>query len=526
MNSNTIIVRLVRRIVLACLALAVCLTAARAGAAPAPAASSGPDFAAIDSYVESQMRDLRIPGLALGIVQGDQIVHLKGFGVADPSGRAVTPQTPFHIVSISKSFTALAVMQLVEAGKVELDAPIQHYLPWFRLADPDAAARITVRQLMTQTSGFSRASENVFLGGSDTSADALERRVRALSTHQLNRPVGSTYEYTAVNAWVLGLLVQTVSGQSFEDYVQQHIFAPLDMRNTYLSPIEARTHGMAVGHRFWFGQPVAFATPYQRAEAPATWVIASAEDMAHFLSAELNGGRYGNASILSPEGIAAMQQAVVPQGNHDMYWGMGWDVGQLNGIPAVWRWGDGPNVHAKVVLIPAGKWGIVVMENAETFAAKATGDRRIDQTAEGVASLLLGRQPPAPNGSGGTLLVFYGLVLGPALLQLIAMIWALASLRRWWANPARRPHGRRGIVRHVVAPLVLHGALALVFLVGVPPIFNLSWTAILLVLPDIGSVALASGILALVWSILGAILAFRVLRQPGMPHPAGAPVNA
>src|SRR6266540_417422 len=479
MNSNTIIVRLVRRIVLACLALAVCLTAARAGAAPAPAASSGPDFAAIDSYVESQMRDLRIPGLALGIVQGDQIVHLKGFGVADPSGRAV--------------------MQLVEAGKVELDAPIQHYLPWFRLADPDAAARITVRQLMTQTSGFSRASENVFLGGSDTSADALERRVRALSTHQLNRPVGSTYEYTAVNAWVLGLLVQTVSGQSFEDYVQQHIFAPLDMRNAYLSPIEARTHGMATGHRFWFGQPIAFETPYQRAEAPATLVIASAEDIAHFLVAQLGGGRYGNASILSPEGIAAMQQAVVPQGNHDMYWGMGWDVGQLNGIPAVWRWGDGPNVHAKVVLIPAGKWGIVVMENAEPLLAKANGDRRIDQTAEGVASLLLGRQPPAPNGSGGTLLVFYGLVLGPALLQLIAMIWALASLRRWWANPARRPHGRRGIVRHVVAPLVLHGALALVFLVGVPPIFNLSWTA---------------------------ILAFRVLRQPGMPHPAGAPVNA
>jgi CubicO group peptidase (beta-lactamase class C family) len=203
----------------------------------------------------------------------------------------------------------------------------------------------------------------------------------ALSTHQLNRPVGSTYEYTAVNQWVLGLLVQTVSGQSFEDYVQQHIFTPLDMRNTYLSPIEARTHGMATGYRFWFGRPVAFEAPYQRAEAPATWLIASAEDMAHFLSAQLGGGRYGNASILSPEGITAMQQAVVPQGNRDMYWGMGWDVGQLNGIPAVWLWGDGPNVHAKIVLVPAGRWGIVVMENAEPLLAKAMGDRRIDQTA-------------------------------------------------------------------------------------------------------------------------------------------------
>jgi len=179
MTFKTRISRFAGWIMLAILVLALSLTATTAGAAPAPSPHASPDFAAIDAYVESQMRDLRIPGLALGIAKGDRIVHLKGFGVADPSGRAVTPQTPFHIASISKSFTALAVMQLVEAGALDLDAPVQRYLPAFRVADPDAAARITVRQLMTQTSGFARASENVFLGGSDTSADALERRVRA-----------------------------------------------------------------------------------------------------------------------------------------------------------------------------------------------------------------------------------------------------------------------------------------------------------------------------------------------------------
>lgn len=78
------------------------------------------------------MRELRIPGLALAIFQGDHLVHLKGLGTADPSGRAVTPQTPFHIASISKAFTALAVMQLVEAGTLDLNAPVQRYLPWFR----------------------------------------------------------------------------------------------------------------------------------------------------------------------------------------------------------------------------------------------------------------------------------------------------------------------------------------------------------------------------------------------------------
>ncbi len=88
-----------------------------------------PDFAAIDAFIEAEMRAARIPGMALGIVQGDRIVHLQGFGVADPSGRQVTPQTPFHIASVTKPFTALAIMQLVDQGKLDLDAPVQRYIP-------------------------------------------------------------------------------------------------------------------------------------------------------------------------------------------------------------------------------------------------------------------------------------------------------------------------------------------------------------------------------------------------------------
>src|SRR5688500_7349826 len=87
--------------------------------------TDGPDFDAIDAYVQEQMQEMRIPGAALGIVKGEEIVHLEGFGNADDSGREVTPQTLFKIGSTSKSFTALAIMQLVEVGKAELDAPVQ-----------------------------------------------------------------------------------------------------------------------------------------------------------------------------------------------------------------------------------------------------------------------------------------------------------------------------------------------------------------------------------------------------------------
>ena len=93
------------------------------------------DFEEVDAYISTRMQELRIPGAALVIVQGDRIVHLKAFGVADADGRPVTPQTPFFTGSTGKSFTALAIMQLVEAGKIELDEPVQTYLPWFRVAD-------------------------------------------------------------------------------------------------------------------------------------------------------------------------------------------------------------------------------------------------------------------------------------------------------------------------------------------------------------------------------------------------------
>lgn len=145
---------------------------------------------AIDAYIASKMRWPRIPGLAVAIVKDDRIVYLKGYGEADSSGRPVTPQTPFILGSVTKSFTALAVMQLVEAGKVELDAPVQKYIPWFRVADANASSQITVRQLLYQTSGLPMMREPQLDKSQDDAA--LERTVRWLCK-------GSTKFSTSVN---------------------------------------------------------------------------------------------------------------------------------------------------------------------------------------------------------------------------------------------------------------------------------------------------------------------------------------
>ena len=109
-------------------------TAAHAGDDPTSHLDAqSADFQTIDDYVTSQMEAMHIPGVALGIVQADKIVHLQGFGVANPAGQLMTAQTPLILGSTSKSFTALAIMQLVEAGRISLDAPVQEYLPWFEV---------------------------------------------------------------------------------------------------------------------------------------------------------------------------------------------------------------------------------------------------------------------------------------------------------------------------------------------------------------------------------------------------------
>src|SRR6266700_1734761 len=269
-------------------------------ALPVAAAShaGAPDLTRIDAYVSEQMQADHIPGVALGLVHNDQVVHLRGFGEASQSGRAVTPHTPFILASVSKSFTALAIMQLVEGGKVKLDAPVQRYLRWYRVADPAASARITLRHLLYHTSGIPSSAcstEQVTM--------TLEQFVRSLGTVVLERAVGSHYNYCSANYDVLGLIVQTVSGQSYATYVQQHIFAPLQMHDSFASEQEARHDGLARGYRWLFGVPVPF-DHYEAFAVPAGFLVSSAEDMTHYLVAQMNGGRFGSAPALSSAGIA------------------------------------------------------------------------------------------------------------------------------------------------------------------------------------------------------------------------------
>ena len=217
-----------------------------------------PIFETIDAFVTAQMQSMHIPGVSIGIVQGDKIVHLRGFGVANPAGQVMTAQTPLILGSTSKSFTALAIMQLLEAGRISLDTPVRDYLPWFEVDEPlvpAAASLITVRHLLNHTSGIPTGKS---IGASLTGSvdETSEEAVRALGKIATTTPAGTTFQYSNGNYVILGLLVQTVSGQSYESYVQEHIYTPLRMQESFVSETEAVRHDMASGYRWWFGFPI------------------------------------------------------------------------------------------------------------------------------------------------------------------------------------------------------------------------------------------------------------------------------
>jgi CubicO group peptidase (beta-lactamase class C family) len=512
-----------RLLALGMVVLALCLIAPASAFAQGEASpAADPDFAAIDAYIQKEMGELHIPGLAYGIVHDDEVVHLESFGEADPSGRAVTPQTPFILASVSKSFTALAIMQLSEEGKVDLDAPVQRYVPWFRVADKAASNQITVRNLLNHTSGLPEDTSFEPMRSNDMGDDALDERVRALSEVQLDQPVGAAFEYTDANYDVLGLIVQRVAGQSYESYVQERVFAPLDMSHSFTNQTDALRHGLATGHRSWFSFPRRFEAPYSRGATPSSYLISSAHDMTHYLIAQLNAGRYADTSVLSPEGVAAMHRPAVKEGEKDIFYGMGWERRSTpSGVPVIQHDGTNSNFYADMVLEPEGRWGVVILSNFNSFNLNGG---RLQGLSSGVISLLHGQAPPdVPMPHHPILASAMLLVAVVSVLQVLGIARSVVLLRRWRTQPNRRPRRRWVVALRVGVPLVLNVGWGLFMLIGYPQLLY-PLSATLLLVPDLGYLVVVSGVVALSWGVGRTVLAYFALRQRGTPKAAEAPV--
>ncbi len=387
-----------RRLIVAAAAVAIGLNVVAGAVLPAAQSPAGApaDLATVDAWLDGQLRDAGIPGAALVVVQDGRIVEERGFGVADASGRPVTATTPFMIGSLTKSMTALAVMQLVDAGRVDLDAPVRSYLPSFALADPGAAAQVTVRQLLTHTSGIPTAAGTAPLSAPATD---LASQVAALRDVAPVAPPGTRYAYSNANYLVLGRLIEVLAGQPYGAYLAEHLFAPLGMAHAATDVAAAQAAGLGQAHRLFFGFADAHAPLFRADLVPAGFVAASADDMGRFLLAELGEPGASGARVISASALATMHTGAADTGMPGEKMAMGWAVARLGGEPILAHAGSTTDMAAVEVLVPGRRLGVAVLFDAQSVLYELL--HKPDAIGLGVAALLTGRQP------GGTFVLLY-----------------------------------------------------------------------------------------------------------------------
>jgi CubicO group peptidase (beta-lactamase class C family) len=499
-------------------------------AAVSPTVATGPlsaDLeAAVRAYVSRAMDELRIPGAAVVIVDQDGIEFAEGFGNAG-DGTPPTAQTPFQIASLSKELTGMAVMQLIQSGDLQFDGTVHSYIDWFG-AEGSETAKITIRDLLAHASGWTEADGLVNRAEADNDAGALERNVRRLANTPPSHPIGQ-FEYSNANYDVLGYLVGVASGQSYETYMAEHVFGPLDMRHTHTDEAAARADGLAQGYYPFFGFPIPWDIGFRRSGLPSAYVASSAEDLGHVLIAHLNDGGYAGNEVLPPGAIATLHEPLIQPDAWDGYgWGWWtfplWDLGKLEPQPALSQYkvpillehsGSHDTYAGGMVLLPAQGLGIVILMNTDNSVAPS----RISSLDSGIAEVLLGLDPGVPAATDEPLRQ-YGkfLLAGVAALMAIGVVVAGRRIRRWRGDRAAAPHGRSGVVLHVALPVFVDlGVTALSWwLVLSTARFTLADYPILIhEAPDIALALAVVALLGIGWGLVRTAMTLRTMQSPG-----------
>lgn len=442
------------------------------GASPEGLEPTGDELAArMDAYLAANFPRAGAPGLAVAVVDAGGVRYLRTFGDCPDA------DAPFVVGSLSKSFTAAAVMQLVEQGAVDLDAPASRYAPGYDVPD-----EVTVRSLLNQTSGF---------GAYDSLAEAADG--------ELGETFGA-FSYANANYDLLGRVVEGASGEDYARYLDEHVLEPLGMASTTADPARAEALGMVPGHRDWFGLPVA--DGFRHAQGDGAWggpasgyVASSVRDMASYLRMYLNGGMGGDgARVLSADSVRRMFLDRVPDPEGDTYYGMGWtsfswDDGEL----VLSHDGQVENYTASMCLLPERGIGIVALSDANDNAG---GNIRFFDLVGGVVSVAIGGTgQPMDDAWTWAWRQRVDVLYASALLLAVSPLLLTGRWRRRLSAACRggvAPIVRarslrmllvRGVLLHVALPACI---LALPFVWGVP------WRDLLTFSPDVSTVLLAS----------------------------------
>ncbi|MDT8342252.1 MAG: serine hydrolase [Longimicrobiales bacterium] len=364
--------------------------------APRPAVAQQVDLAALDAYFARAQREWPVPGLSVAIVKDGEIVLEKGYGVRDVRGREpVDAHTLYAIASNSKAFTAAALAQQVDAGRLSWDDRVLDHLPWFRLYDDYVTQEMRIRDLLSHRSGLGTYSGDLLWYGTPYTAEEVVRRARHLPPAFSFR---DGYGYSNLMFIAAGEVLRAVTGEDWHAYVESAFFGPLGMTRSVTSTTDLDgVENVATPHKYVAGETIPVAWYNWDAMGAAGGIISSVHDMAQWLTAQLAGGAVearaadgGEAvrlfsearqremwTVLNPRAVTPGYKRQYPS-THFRGYGMGWSLNDYLGRMVASHGGGYDGMYSQVALVPEEGLGVVVLTNGMTGVAPALVYRVLD----------------------------------------------------------------------------------------------------------------------------------------------------
>jgi CubicO group peptidase (beta-lactamase class C family) len=342
----------------------------------APAAVAKPGLGDFDDFVNKALKDWKVPGVAVAVVQGDKVILSKGYGYRDIEKRLpVTSDTLFAIGSITKSFTVTALGMEMDEGKVDWDKPVRDYLPAFKMYDPVLTEQLMIRDLITHRSGLPR--HDMVWYSSDFSREDIISRLQYLEP---NKPLRSTFQYNNLMFMTAGYIAGLLNGKSWEDTVRERILSPLGMNSTNFSLKDSQSSAdFALPYRKGSDvkaevkrMPFDEQCPDRCAIGPAGEINSTVADMSRYVLFQLNKGKLGGKALLSENNAIQMQTPqMVLRGAPDYKeeseasYGLGFFVSQYRGHKRVEHGGNLDGFSAELAFLPNDGIGVIVLTSLD-----------------------------------------------------------------------------------------------------------------------------------------------------------------
>ncbi len=426
----------------------------------------------IDTYIENVQNKANIPAISIAIIKNDNLVYKKSYS----KDKTITVNSLFYIGSLTKSFTALAIMQLVENGQINLDDSIGKYLPWFKIKEMKSIDKITIKTLLNHTSGFSTYEGLKNFDDWDSSDFALEKTIRALKNVSLVSEPSTHFQYSNINYQILGLTIEKVTGLSYNQYISDNIFNKLDMKNSFASLDSIDEKEISQGHRLWFGQPIKSDFPFSRVMLPAGYIISNVEDMSKYLIAQLNNGNYKKIENSSATII-----------KDKLHYAFGWFY-HTDEEFYLSHLGSNPGYTSAMIMYPKEKLGLVVLTNTTSYTL---GSKDLNNLAGGIISIIQDKEIKKSE---------IDIISISAYIFFIGLLMIQLFLIRYFVQKSKDISKYKRIFS-----LIFDVVVFVLFLFVIPGLYDLTFSGFLVFVPDIGYLMLSS----LLMAILGIIIKIR-----------------